>query len=301
MSNKLLYDEAPLCVSPTLATIFGLNESIVIQQIHYFLEINRKSGHNYVDGRYWTYNSYADWKRECFPFWSDSTIKRTFKSLERDGLLITGHHSNNSRDQRKWYTIDYEKYAERIDEYQKWQMDLPKDDVAEQDTMVKLTTPYGQNDLMYNIYNIYSNSTKTSTKNSLNVLNGTSCDKHNDVRCSNNPFDPMILKRQVIGCCHNIGIMDDTEIDTLYKVVGYYYAKYRSTFMEEHPRLSTYAMKRVIDELRDKLTVYEPDELCELIDQHFDTIYGGMGTDYNICHFCSGEIIQNRSYEVFGV
>lgn len=301
MSNKLLYDEAPLCVSPTLATIFGLNESIVIQQIHYFLEINRKSGHNYVDGRYWTYNSYADWKRECFPFWSDSTIKRTFKSLENNGLLITGHYSHNPRDQRKWYTVDYERYEQKIAEYQKQQAESLLEEAVDESAMVKMTTPYGQNDPMYNIYNIYNGFTETSTKDSLNGLNGTSCDKHKNVRGGEKPLDRSILTRQVVGCCHNVGITERNEIKVLRDVILYYYATYMDTFGEDHPFINNRVMESVINALQDKLTTYEPDELCMLIDQHFNTVYGGMGTDYNIAHFVSDEIIQNRSYEVFGV
>lgn len=299
--SKLLAGGSPLLVSPMMAFLLGMNEAILVQQIHYYIEINQKAERNYHDGRYWTYNSYTEWRRTCFYFWSESTMIRTFKSLEKDGILLTGNYSQYPGDRRRWYSIDYDRLDMVLK--RKWEEkheSLPED-VEFENEVVKLTTPSNQNDQINNIYYIYNNKTETSTKTSLNVLNGTSCDKHKDVRCGDKPFDPTILKRQVIGCCHSIGIMDDTEIDTLYKVIRYYYTKYRSTFMEEHPRLSAYAMKRVIDELRDKLTGYEPNELCELIDQHFNTVYGGMGTDYNICHFCSGEIMQNRSYETFGV
>lgn len=311
MSSRLLYNEAPLCLSPTLAKYLGLKESIVLQQIHYFIEANRSANRNYQDGRYWTYSSYPEWQRNCFPFMSISTIKRIIRGFEKDGILVSFCPNKSGFDQRKWYSIDYDKLDERIkqeEEKDNQKSNIPEKAEENMEFGAENTDRGGQFDPTpvqaeppYNINNNIDSITKIYTKNQLNVLNGTSCDKHKDVRCGDKPFDPMILKRQVIGCCHDIGIMDVTEIDTLFKVIRCYYAKYRSTFMEEHPRLSTYAMKRVIDELRDKLTGYEPNELCELIDQHFNTVYGGMGTDYNLCHFCSGEIMQNRSYETFGV
>lgn len=294
--SKLLFDEPPIAISPTLATILSLNEAVVLQQVHYYVELAKKTNHNYVDGRYWVYNTYEEWRDRCFPFWSLNTIKRTFASLENSGIIVSANHNKSGLDKRKWYSINYDVLDSKVSDFE----NRDKEEDTDRPKMGRSNDPKCTN--LYNIYNNIDNKTKTSTKNTLNVLNGTSCDKHKDVRCIEKPFDQKILERQVIGCCHNIGIMDVTEIDTLFKVIRCYYAKYRSTFGEDHPNISNGAMVRVIDALHDKLNGgYEPNELCELIDQHFNTVYGGMGTDYNICHFCSGEIMQNRSYEVFGV
>ena len=62
--SKLLLDENPLMIMPQLAVKIGLNESIVLQQIHYWLEINRKADKNKRDGFYWTYNSYKEWQKQ---------------------------------------------------------------------------------------------------------------------------------------------------------------------------------------------------------------------------------------------
>lgn len=109
-SSRLLIDEPALQVLPSLAVAVGLNEAIVLQQVHYWLrnaEANRRHD-NYQDGRWWVYNSYPEWKRDAFPWWSEDTIQRVFKNLEKKGLLITGKLSNNPYDQRKWYSIDYD-------------------------------------------------------------------------------------------------------------------------------------------------------------------------------------------------
>ena len=101
MSN-LLIDDYPILVLPTLASEIGLNEAIVLQQMHYWL---KKSNHNY-DGRRWIYNSYKEWEQH-FPFWSNATIRRTISSLEKQELLFIGNYNKAGFDNTKWYSIDY--------------------------------------------------------------------------------------------------------------------------------------------------------------------------------------------------
>lgn len=103
MSN-LLIDDYPILVLPTLASEIGLNEAIVLQQMHYWL---KKSNHNY-DGRHWIYNSFPEWQKH-FPFWSVMTIKRAVYSLEKQNLLYVGNYNKAKFDKTKWYSINYEK------------------------------------------------------------------------------------------------------------------------------------------------------------------------------------------------
>jgi len=104
--GSLLYDEPPLVVSPTLAKLIGLNEAIILQQVHYWVVQNVKAGRNLHDGFHWTFNSYPQWQKQ-FPFWSLATIRRTMASLERSGYLITGAFNKMTGDRSKWYRVDY--------------------------------------------------------------------------------------------------------------------------------------------------------------------------------------------------
>ncbi|OIK11926.1 hypothetical protein BIV60_17225 [Bacillus sp. MUM 116] len=106
MSNLLVF-ENPMIVSPSLANMIGLNEAIVLQQLHYWVN---KSTH-IIEGRKWIYNTYNDWQ-EQFSFWSLSTIKRVFRSLEDQGFLLSGNWNKSKMDKTKWYTIDYERLEE---------------------------------------------------------------------------------------------------------------------------------------------------------------------------------------------
>ena len=101
--SKLLINEHPLQVLPGLATAIGLNEAILLQQIHYWLQTSKHD----IDDRKWIYNSISKWQ-EQFPFWSESTIRRTINSLRKQELLlVTDEYNKLPIDKTLWYTIDY--------------------------------------------------------------------------------------------------------------------------------------------------------------------------------------------------
>ena len=102
--SKLLINDKPILILPSLAKKIGLNEAVILQQIHFWLV----SSHHEKEGRKWVYNTYKDWQLQM-PFWSESTIKRTIKSLEDQGYLLSANFNRFKMDKTKWYTINYEK------------------------------------------------------------------------------------------------------------------------------------------------------------------------------------------------
>ena len=101
--SRLLIDEPPLQVLPSLAREIGLNEAIMLQQMHYWLI---KSSHEF-EGVKWFYKTLEDWKTE-FPFWSAMTIRRTLTNLEKQKVIRIGNFNKKKFDKTKWYTIDYQ-------------------------------------------------------------------------------------------------------------------------------------------------------------------------------------------------
>lgn len=106
--SKLLINEPPLQVLPSLAVRIGLNESIFLQQLHYHL--NNKNFGKVVDDRKWIYKTMEEWC-EDFPFWSVNTIRRTIEKLVEAKLVLEGNY-NEKLSRTKWYTIDYDKLDE---------------------------------------------------------------------------------------------------------------------------------------------------------------------------------------------
>lgn len=101
----LLIPEPPLLVLPTLVKLVGLNEAIVVQQIHCCIT---KDGHE-KDGYLWVYDSCNEW-RKYFPFWNKWTIRRIVSKLEQSGIVVLVNHN----EQIKSCRIDYKKLQQLI-------------------------------------------------------------------------------------------------------------------------------------------------------------------------------------------
>jgi len=143
--SKLLINEQPLMVLPKLACAIGLNEAIVLQQVHYWLDRSDKVR----DGQTWTYNTLDKWNQQ-FPFWSLSTLKRTLKSLRDQELLIATDKYNTLKiDKTLWYTIDYDKLLslEKEDEPTVNQP-LGQNELMGKNKGSEIVPPLGQNELM---------------------------------------------------------------------------------------------------------------------------------------------------------
>lgn len=104
MMSKLLIDEPPLQVLPSLAVRIGLCEAMLVQQIHYWTQRSRPLD----DGYCWVYNTVREWKKQ-FPFWSENTLARHLQNLRETGVLIAEQKSRNSFDKTMYYRINYEK------------------------------------------------------------------------------------------------------------------------------------------------------------------------------------------------
>ena len=100
-----------LVFNPQLAAEIGLNEAIILNQLHYWIEKNKGDSIHYKEGRWWTFNTYKEWQ-EQFPFWSERTIFATIINLEEKGYIIAGNFNKMKYDRTKWYTLNYDKLTE---------------------------------------------------------------------------------------------------------------------------------------------------------------------------------------------
>ncbi|MEW6006148.1 MAG: hypothetical protein AB1695_12620 [Stygiobacter sp.] len=143
---KLLIDESPIVVLPTLAEKIGINEAIIVQQIHYWITQQK----NFVEGRYWVYNTYEDWQLQ-FKWLHIGTIKRLIAKLQSLNIIIIRNLSKNKNDRTNWYSLNYEVLNNYCDEPKQEEQNVATD----------------SNNLLPSIvtkcdYDIY---TKTNTKN----------------------------------------------------------------------------------------------------------------------------------------
>ena len=146
MECKLLYTKEPIVINPVAAEVLGVNEAIIVQQIHYWLNINEKAKINFHKGKYWTYNTYENWQKTNFRFLSVSTLKRIFKKLVTKGILITDNFNKAKYDRTLWVTINYEKLDELLSKYEEENKNEKSEEIEEN---VEISTKY-QNDTMSN-------------------------------------------------------------------------------------------------------------------------------------------------------
>lgn len=113
--SRLLYDERPLVLIPELARLLkkekgfsGIDEALVLQQVHYWVVTNQRANRNENGGYFWTYNTFKAWAEQFSFLWSESTLKRIFARLEKRGFLVSGRFNKSNIDRTKWYRVNYE-------------------------------------------------------------------------------------------------------------------------------------------------------------------------------------------------
>lgn len=96
--TRLLIEEPPLQVLPSLAQDIGLEEAVILQQLHWML--GREHALE-ADGRRWIKADYDYWLT-VFPFMKRRSLERVFGELRKLGLV----ESKRGREKSVW-TINY--------------------------------------------------------------------------------------------------------------------------------------------------------------------------------------------------
>ena len=95
-------------INPALAKEIGLNESLILLQIEFWISISN----NERDGKRWTYQSVRDMQEKSFSFWSISTINRAVNKLIDEGYIIEGNFNKMKYDKTRWFALNFEKLNE---------------------------------------------------------------------------------------------------------------------------------------------------------------------------------------------
>lgn len=172
---SLLMPSRPIVINPDLAYSIGLNEAIALQQVNYWLKETTSGLER--DGVRWIYNTNEQWL-EQFPFWSESTLKRTFTRLKQLGVLKVEQLNKSQRDMTNYYTINYE--SELLDEVK-----------VTKSKSSKCTLPSGQNEPIEEVKverSIGSKRTALIRSNCTDVLTENTTENTTDIK---NPICPV--------------------------------------------------------------------------------------------------------------
>ena len=172
---SLLMPSRPIVINPDLAYSIGLNEAIALQQVNYWLKETTSGLER--DGVRWIYNTNEQWL-EQFPFWSESTLKRTFTRLKNLGVLKVEQLNKSQRDMTNYYTINYE--SDLLDEVK-----------VTKSKSSNCTLPSGQNEPMEEVKvkrSIGSKRTAVIRSNCTDVLTENTTENTTDIK---NPICPV--------------------------------------------------------------------------------------------------------------
>lgn len=93
--------------SVKLAEKVGFENAGFLQDIAYWLDYNKSSGINYVDGRYWSFST-QDELCDRHPYWTRKQVQRIIKNCRDNGWLLVGNFNKNPYDRTNWYSVSDE-------------------------------------------------------------------------------------------------------------------------------------------------------------------------------------------------
>ena len=93
-----------------VAKEYGVLEAVIIKNFQYWILKNIANRKNFMDGRYWTYNSLSA-LCELFPYVSQNQIRYAISNLLDKGILIKGCFNEDRRDRTVWFSFaDFHKW-----------------------------------------------------------------------------------------------------------------------------------------------------------------------------------------------
>ncbi|MCL2409934.1 MAG: DUF6017 domain-containing protein [Oscillospiraceae bacterium] len=102
-----------------VAALYGIEEAILLENLHFWIRKNEANEKHFYDGDYWTYSS-AKAYAELFPYMSKDKIKRHLKKLKDADLIKTGNYNKSPYDRTNWYAL-----TEKSRKFFRWGKNVP--------------------------------------------------------------------------------------------------------------------------------------------------------------------------------
>ena len=312
----------------------SLDEAIVLNQLNYWIERNKDANRNFRDGHYWVYNSYEAWRKQDFPVWSATKIKRIFTSLEGKGIVLSANYNKLAIDKTKWYTIDYDKLKKFIEEYSKGQNetstdqdeiskdadDQPidqNDQTLDQSERALPNTNYRDHSTENTNRDLHTDTTKAETLSKDNVEADTISLKKSLPTPAKKKTKSELMELEADMCRRFVKIGSQYDAtDTSLKNIVNAFARYSSKFTERtgkiHPILKDETLEKIFVTLAtisdteyshfENVANYEPDSdglsyLDKMVDEHFRSEHGGS-TDWHISHFARPDYLEKMAQHI---
>ena len=87
---------------------YGIEESIVINNLQFWIIKNKANKKHLIENRTWTYNTYKAFS-EIFPYWNEHKMKRILDSLVIQKVILRENYNKSGYDRTCWYAFVDEK------------------------------------------------------------------------------------------------------------------------------------------------------------------------------------------------
>lgn len=310
------------------AGTLGLNEAIIINQISYWNEINKKSGNNFKDGYYWTYNTYEKWSKSDFPYWSADTIRKTITALEEIGVIISTDKYNSYKiDNTKWYRVDYDKLQEIINIVEEKETQVTQEEYESCDCVCEsyidghsnVHKPIPENTTDITNRDYHSENTKedkTLSNDNVEVKTSSSENrkkmappKTNLQKYIDKKADEQdMIKRLANICMTNY---DDETAREIFETIEYYFRRYTDKTGLIHPILTDKTLERMAEKMdrfydskhsHFERLIKQDHAFMKMVDMFFDSDFGavnGNETNYNLPAFMTDGILNPLGQRLF--
>ena len=87
---------------------YGIEESIVINNLQFWIIKSKANKKHLIENRTWTYNTYKAFS-EIFPYWNEHKMKRILDSLVIQKVILRENYNKSGYDRTCWYAFVDEK------------------------------------------------------------------------------------------------------------------------------------------------------------------------------------------------
>lgn len=305
----------------SVAADVGINAAVIFYNICFWVEENYANNRNYINGKYWTYNTVKAF-RTIFPEMTGKQIEYALKKLKDGGYIESAILSEDTRDRTNWYTVcDFKKWISQNE-------DIPQEKEVSSENSEMASEDSG---LFNNIYNNKNtdtdkkqsdnkptnNSHKGKNINSVNAKVQTSLSERKQMPKSakqkylDKKADELDMLNRILQICNSR--YDDSAAEELYDSLKHYFEKYTEKTGKIHPILTDNVLIDIIDRMSNfSDTEYEHFEnvigqhgaFIKIIDSYFSGDYGslnGYETNWHLPHFMSDGVLNRLAQRLWEI
>jgi len=245
------------------------------------------------DGEYCLVKKHSDWFNECRV--NERTAQRSIKKLSRLGIIRTARRKfNNTPMVHIW--LNQTKLNQLMKDQILLKEQKQEENNSDSDKLAELNQTNCQNQFGQ-IGRIFITDTTTDITSNNTFVNGALLKKNN---AHDNKIINLTLIEKILNS-KDVTLKYHTK-ETVKEILSYYLDQYENTFPWQHPILKIEYWQRVINDLFVNPVAAiaqdcDEDQLTAMIDNYFETEFPTKDVDYNILHFATMGIQDNRFFD----